>query len=393
MFLSLLGKECRMWLKSILFYAYCIILVMFYISQMESSVITKPSPGKDDYGSTYTTDETAIMNNTVEELIREYENGSFATYPVGFYKEVIPDKQSMDRIGSILSDVVGMEEPEWPVTLTHVREGLAFSEFKEKMAEVAGQIGPGSNYSEESLQCTTVPRTYEQAMDEYEKICKEDRVTGAYARLFCDYVGILLGILPAFFGVARVIRDKRSKSSQVMYTKPASSAVVIAARYLAMVIVLFIPVLILSCFALSQSLYVARALNVAPDYLAFVKYSVIWLLPTILFVTAVSYFIAELTESVLTILISAVMWYAAIFMGSMSVLTFAGWNMLPRFNELGCTDFFQSMYPELMQNRLLYSMYAIVLAAVCVFVYAKKRKGGLGSGRKIWKNRAGKSEA
>lgn len=73
-------------------------------------------------------------------------------------------------------------------------------------------------------------------------------MTGAYARLFCDYVGIL----PAFFGVARVIRDKRSKSSQVMYTKPASSAVMIVARYLAMVIVLFIPVLILFCFALSQ---------------------------------------------------------------------------------------------------------------------------------------------
>ncbi len=393
MFLSLLGKECRMWLKDILFYAYCMILVLFYISQMGTSVITKPSPGQADYGSTYTIDETAIMQNTLENLIFEYVNGSFATYPVGFYKEVVPDEQDMVRIGSIISNVTGMEEPEWSVQSVHLREGLVFSEFKEKMEVVAGLIGPGSSYSEENLQRTTVPQTYEQAMDEYEKICEQDHVTGAYARLFCDYVGILLGILPAFFGVARVIRDKRSQASQVIYTKSVSSAVVIAARYLAMVIVLFIPVLLTSCFALSQSLYVAKALDVTPDHLAFVKYSVIWLLPSILFVTAVSYFIAGLTESVLTILISAVMWFLTIFMSGTSSLTFVGWSMIPRFNELGQTELFQSMYLDMIQNRLAYSMAAIVLVAACVLVYTKKRKGGLGSGRKIWKDRTGKSEA
>ncbi len=61
MFLSLLQKECKMWLKSIVFYAYVIILFLFYVSQMgEETVLKQPSPGLDNYGSTYSDDKNII---------------------------------------------------------------------------------------------------------------------------------------------------------------------------------------------------------------------------------------------------------------------------------------------------------------------------------------------
>lgn len=394
MFFSLLGKECKMWLKSILFFVYVIVLIMFYITQMDGSVITKPYPDQEDYGLTYTTDETVIMEHTLRNLIMEYTQGSFTTYPIGFYKEVILDEEEMSRISDIISNITGLQKEKWMSQETvQVKKGFRFSEFKEEMDKVSRIIGAGSSYSKERLQRTEVAMTYEQALKEYNDICQLDHVTGTYARLFCDYVGIILGILPAFFGVARVLRDRRSRAAQVLYTKSVPTVKVIAARYLSMVIVMVIPVLLLSSFAMSQAVYVAKAVGVVPDYLAFVKYSLLWLLPIILFVTAVSYVIGELTENVLSVLVCCAIWFAAIFMGSSNDLIYAGWNMIPRFNSLGDAQLFQSILPQLIRNRFLYSGIAIILVVVAAILYEKKRRGGICYGRKIRENRVDKFKA
>ena len=38
--------------------------------------------------------------------------------------------------------------------------------------------------------------TYEQAKEEFDALCTQDRFTRAYMRMFCDYAGIVLAILP-----------------------------------------------------------------------------------------------------------------------------------------------------------------------------------------------------
>ena len=50
---------------------------------------------------------------------------------------------------------------------------------------------------------------------------------------------------------------------------------------------------------MSKAVFVAKTAGVKVDYLAFVKYAAGWLLPTVLFVTAFSYAITELTEGFL----------------------------------------------------------------------------------------------
>lgn len=404
MFLALTAKECRIWLKNILFYAYVIILFVFYVSQMGSGdILVEPVPGRDDYGIAYTSDENVIMNQTLKNLMEEYDRGSFTTYPVGFYKEVIVSEKEGQELEKIISYLTGMELREWKKQLAQywetdgqwsfsVDKSISFGQFKEAMKKVSGIVGRGSAYEEESLRRAEIPQTYEQALEEYEKICSVDKVTGAYARLFCDYLGILAGILPAFFGVARVLQDRRSRAEQVLYTKYASSKVVVAARYVAMVLVMFVPVLVISCFSLTQSVYMAGHMAVVPDYLAYVKYCVLWILPTILFVTAVSYVTAELTESILALLVNGVIWFGAVFGGFRSGLTFVGWNMIPRFNTIGETKLFQSLLPQLIRNRAVYSGLAVVLVLAGIAIYEIKRRGGLGYGRKISENRSGQHE-
>ena len=64
--------------------------------------------------------------------------------------------------------------------------------------------------------------------------------------------------------------------------------------------------------------YHAISIGIAPDVLAFFKYSVVWLLPQIMTVLAVSFFITELTENVLSIFIQ-VFWAVASVFSSMTL--------------------------------------------------------------------------
>lgn len=422
MFGSLLWKECKMWLKSIIFYAYIILLFLFYVTQMgEGNTFVKPQPDWNDYGMVYSEDERVIMNGTLKDLIEDYGRGYFPTYPVGFYKKVILADQEMSTLGDCISELTGMTKEQWekeydryldgysgymdeqgqfveeekvPWSLV-VSEQLTYKEFKEIMKKVSDIIGAGSEYSESMLKKHgIVPKTYEQAMAEYEEILEKDRVTGAYARLFSDYIGIVLGILPAFFVVTRGIKDRRNQVSGVIYSKKIRSGTIVLSRYLAMVIMMVLPVLAVSCLSMTQSLYIANNVGVVPDYLAYVKYVAGWLLPTILFVSALAFVVTELTESMLGILVNGIAWFIAIFLGvSNSALINAGWNLIPRFNELGEYKLFQEMLPQLICNRCFYTVLSLCIIVLCVVIYDKKRRGGYQIHGKIFKNSHSKCEA
>ncbi|MDF2803503.1 MAG: hypothetical protein K0S61_3406 [Anaerocolumna sp.] len=389
MFLSLLKKECKMWLKSIVFYAYVIILFLFYVSQMgEEEVIKKPQPGLNNYGMTYTEDQKVIMNGAISSLIAEYESERFITYPVMFYKEVILSKEENLLMEEYISELTGCKKEEWElISDNYISADLTYDSFKEIMKKVSKLIGPGSSYSDSYLkEHGKVPKTYENALSDYTKIVEKEHITGAYARLFSDYLGIILGILPAFFGVTRGIKEKRSKVVSVIYTKRASSIGIVLSRYFGMIIMMLIPLLFVSCFSLSQGIYIANAAGISPDYLAYIKYCTGWLLPTILFVTAVSYLITEMTESILSILVNVVIWYINISKGTSMLLLGAGWNLIPRFNYLGEYELFQGIMPQLIRNRVAYTLVSIIIVGILIAIYEIKRKGGLGIRGKIPKN-------
>lgn len=411
MFGSLFIKECKMWLKSILFYAYIIILFLFYVSNLDNDTLEKPKEGQDDYGWTYTDDKNEIMNRTLEDLIYDYEQGYFATYPIGFYKEVTLSESESKKIAECISEITGMKEDEWqaeydkylsslenesdddavligesdPQWTIKVADGITYSKFVEIMEKVTDVIGSGSDYEPDKLvKHGRTVMTYEQALEEYEEVVNDEKVTGAYARLFSDYLGIILGILPAFFVVTRVIKEKRSKVSDVIYSKKASSTVMVLSRYTAMAVMMFIPVIGVSIFALTQSVYIASVHGVTPDYFAYIKYCVGWLLPTILFVSSLSYLIVEYTENVISLFVSVVVWFVSLFMSlGGAVLEHVGWNLIPRFNSLGRYKVFNEMIPQLIKNRLLFSILSIVFLSLTIFVYSLKRKGGIKKWKKV----------
>lgn len=234
MFGQLLMKECRQTARSLIYWLVVLVLLFDYTSQLGSTEIeAKPEKGQEDYGFKSSDDENIIMETTLGLLVQEYDEGCYTTYPIGFYKKVTINEKEEQRMEEIIQETTGisgrdeaekvmdawyesqraaMEDGQMPLIgypAVKPAPGLSYDRFCELMDEADRILGGGSDYGEGS-RGGTEPRTYEDALKEYQDLTEKDRLTGGYARLFCDYMGIFLGLLPVFLAVTRGLRDRRS---------------------------------------------------------------------------------------------------------------------------------------------------------------------------------------
>lgn len=424
MFLTLFRKECVQYLKSITYYIFVICLVIDFLTQMGTfETVDKPEPGQEDYGYVRTENRDIIMEEALNGLVDEYERGEYTAYPIGFYKRVVLDEEEQKQVEECILRITGLSSGElkkalddrnaeidafinqngedgspvmaneFPDVGLTVKEGYSYDEFLKEMKKIDELLGGGSDYSEEELQYAEEPKTYEQAMEEYNSFIKKDKVTNAYARLFCDYMGIMLAILPVFLAVTRALKDRKAQAEQVIYMRRAGSFTVVVSRYAAAAFMVVVPVLILSCYTLTQAVYYARSIHVEYDALAFVKYIGFWLLPTILVSLSVGFFLTELTDSAVAVLVQGAWWFVSIFLNTGNLVGTAGWNLIPRFNRIGGYDIYEQMQEQLMRNRFFYTGMALALLLLTVWIYSKKRKGEFVSVGTMLQNRKSKLEA
>lgn len=413
MFGVLFINECKQILKSLVYYVYLIVLVLFLTSQMSGDGVhdlKEPEKEQDYYGTVVSVDKTDIMERTLADLYDEVECNSFSTYPMGFYRQVILSDAEIEELKEIIEECSGenmatLEEKKSEhneqydqTTLEgamqasaesriEVKKGFTYEEFCKKMERVCEIIGKGTSYEKKIFEAgVDVSSNYETALAEYNDICKKDKVTGAYMRLFCDYAGIILGVLPIFLGVTRCLRDKRSLVSQVIYARNTGAGIIQGSRYLANVCMTFLPVVIIS-FALQLPWqYQAQTLGVKADVLAFLKYDVIWLLPEIMIVLAVAFFITEMTENVISIFVQ-VFWAIASLFSSVNLTGGFGLKLIMRWNEMGATGVFEQQKSQLYMNRGFYFLISLILFGLTCLVYEKKRREGETIYGKIFKNR------
>lgn len=401
MFFELLKKECGQTLKSLIYWLYVFCLLVFFYSQMGSGSfdnIAKPVPGEEgNYGTVISKEEDKIMESTLGELANNLDQDSWTVYPVGFAKHVTLSLEEKQEIEEIFQDCTGLSLEEASQIIadsyTQVQGGaimqtkeiaikplssLTYEEFQKQMEKVCQILGPGSDYEYQSYsQGVAVPATYEQALERYENLMEKDKLTGGYARLFADYVGIALGMLPVFAAVTRFLRDKRAQMAELVYVRKASSAAVVLSRYLAMVIMMLLPVLLLSFYSLSQCMAYAKSTGTDIDYFAFLPVVFGWLLPEILAVSAVGMFFTELTDTALGVLVQGVWWFADIFTGAAGGLSTGnfGMHLILRHNSIMGYDVFQDHFQEFCLNRAGYFLLALVLVVLTVLLYGEKRKG------------------
>ncbi|AJD32574.1 MULTISPECIES: ABC transporter permease [Clostridium] len=402
MFKTLFLKECKEMLKSITYYIFLACTIIFFVSQMaDFKGVAKPIQGQENYGFKYSGDESVIMQSTINKLASELSLNSFPTYPIMFYKEVKLKDEEMSKVYEILKDITGINKEQLIkeienhnntgdnrfVNSIKVKDNIKFQEFSEKMNKIDDILGGGSYYNSKKLYGNgEAKRTYEDALKDYESIINNDKVSRAYARLFSDYMGIVLAILPIFLAVTRVLKDKRAKAAQVIFSKKCSSTVIILSRYLAIISMIIFPLILISITPTLQSIYSADSNGITADYFAFIRAIFGWLMPSVLVTVSMGFFLTELTNGPVAILVQGIWWFVSISLGGSNLVGNVGMNLIPRFNALGSYDIYNKIFNELVINRVLYSIVAIVLIVGTIFIYDTKRKGELNLNGKILKN-------
>lgn len=258
---------------------------------------------------------------------------------------------------------------------------VSFERFKEIMEEVSRMIGRNSYFSWTMLKLYYFGNDMEDAPiteRQHREFYEGDRVTGAFARYYCDSISISVLFLPAFVIVDLMLRDKRRKMQGLTYPRTISSAKLICTRYAAAVCMTMLPILILPVKSLVVLMRYCGSIGVQADALAFVKYTLAWILPTVLLIMAISLVVTALLENYTAILLAGLIW----LVGKPTVDKLEGRNydlfdLIIRHNTLKGYGRMMENIQMLALNRITISVIALALVGLAVLVYSKKRKGGL----------------
>ena len=375
-------KECGKVLSTIPYWVCIAAIALMYVTQYQedNQLISQPIPNQASYGMHYVENPEIIMPAAVNELVYEVIRNQYISYPIGFYKEVVLNERKQAEIVEQLNMLVDREfnliDAEQIGATLQLADTVTYDHFKKVMKQVDKLIGGGSKYSESYLlkNFGHVEMTYEDAFASYNAIMQKDKISGAYARVFVDYIGIMLGILPVFIAVALSLKDSKKGIQEVIYTRKISSVRLVLTRYMAIIIMIIIPILLVACYETMhlQSLYDV----VNYDQFAFVKYSLGWLMPTVLVVTALGMLLTEWTGTAIAIIVQGVWWFVSMFMGIAQIDGGYGRFVLsPRHNKLGNTELYLEQFNSLVMNRGFYTIFAFLLLGCTVWIYEKKRRG------------------
>lgn len=394
------------------------------------SILEKPEEKDSSYGTKKAEVPEKIMRGGTDWLIIEYLKNSYAAYPFGYYKEVVLSEEEQARVLEIIREITGLTEEQIhnlpdgyfpPVNgnIVHMGEAasqqedgsfiikpgesgsmsegsdssvqfesqVSYERFKELMAEMEAMVGKGSYYSMEMLleYYGQEEMTYEEAVTEYDKTITEDRISTAFARLFCDYMTRILGLYPVFLAVVCWLRDRRSRMNELIDCRPIGTGKLLLTRFLAILTAVMVPVILLSFESLIPLMRYSAETGIAIDRLAFLKYSVWWLLPTAMAVTSLGMFLTILTSSPLAVLVQFVWWFldssAAPLSGGTNLCT-----LMIRHNLLNGSELIQQNLTVICLNRGLLVLLSLVLIWLSALLYNKKRGGGLTYGCSMQKH-------
>lgn len=396
-------KESKKVVFSITFLLFVLVTFFMYVTQFYSSTKKperQPLPTDESYSMIVKETPEILMPRAVDSLIGEYTTGIYTAYPIGLYKQVHLKQTQQDKMAELLEKLTGMDEEtlnqlaggkgtenqleevdgEFVVLekgedagpTIQLADNLSYATFKTYMAKVDDLIGGGSKYSSENLltNFSMVPRSYQEAMAEYDTLLA-DLATG-YGRLLCDYLGIVLSVIPVFLAVELFLKDKQAGLGELIYVRKVSSSKLIVTRYLAMVVATVIPLMIL----LIVSYFKIAGLYPTEVVLAskFFDLCLLWLLPNILLALSLGMCLTVLTGTAIAIFVQVFWWIFNIFTSPLNgnITRFA---MLLRHNSLyGGEEFSMGNF---LFNRIFFTVVALILILLTIGGYEKKRKGDL----------------
>lgn len=298
----------------------------------------------------------------------------------GSYVISLPENDTDNA--QVPKDVNDLSSTAAPETLLSVRGDMAYSRFRILMQQVDDILGSGSSYAADSLiGFGVVPLTYEEAVQRYNAFIDSDKITGGYARLFSDYaVAMTMSVLPVFLAVLMCTKDRRSKMSELIYTRNVSALKVILSRYLAVITAVMIPIILLAY--ISNASVWGQYSGSEMDYLAPLKYTLGWIMPSAMISAALGMCLTELTNTPIAIAVQGFWWLFDVNAGIRSVASsYALFRLAPRHNAgaMSCfrTQDYLDNFRRLVTNRLLFAVLSILFIAITVIIYEARRRGSI----------------
>ena len=367
--MALYRKELGRIFKSFAYIFMAVGLLIFANTQgvfPPDEMIEEPQAGARNYGYKESGDPELIMPEAASSLYGEFTANQYTTYPNGFVKYVKLGAVDRDKMRNIIEELFNGNE------MNHI----SWERFSELMAEADDLLGGGSDYSETwiSHRFGEVPITYEEALADYELILTKDKLTGTHARLFSDYMGIILGLIPVFPVVFLCLRDQKNIAPMI-YTRDISSIKFILVRFAALITAVMIPIFVM-CGILTLihgGDYGWKNI----DVLAYFKYALIWQLPTAMVVTALGLFLTTATSTPIAIAVQLIWWFVDTMggNGSYSFFGIQPLGLIPRHNAMGRTQAYLDYLPQLIRNRIILGLGAIIMVVLTIIVFSAKRRG------------------
>ncbi len=393
----------------------------------DNSLLVKPFPGATDYGRIDAEIPDQVMQNVAYRMFRDISNNRYQTYALGvLFTDHSFDDAELKRAKEIFKEVAGesFEQVQnkfyemdlarvmelFPVTEAEAKEylentyykkltgeftpnhatsrlyeyekyipvskSLSYEEFKSLVGKFKSMIGGKTVAYERMADYGSVPLTYEASLARYHSFVADDGISGAYARLFCDYMGIVAGIVPTFLAAAVAMGEIRRRKYEMLADDVSAEnpgGKDLAARFLAVVTVTFLPILILSVVSTISLAAGVKPLELTVDRLAFTAYSIAWLLPTLMFSVAVGLFFAELTKTPVGILVQFVIWACSVSLWTADGLNPVkyGANLFLRHSVVGEYQIYRDSFYEIAANRIGYALAAVLLISAAMYLRKK----------------------
>ncbi len=396
---SLFIKECRSVMRSAAYVVFVIAILLFYHLQIGTMIpdhiaeaanstqsaelgkynpLIEPDAESGFYGVKKAEVPEVIMPTLIGRLAEDVQRNTFSAYYFGFYRAVHLKESELELLQGIIRDCTGMDYKTVSELMPEeISVVCSYETFQDKMKIAEDLIGSSSSYTYEAYsQIATVPKTYEEAADDYAWITSVERVSGAYARVFCDYMNIIALFFSVFITVAVLMRDKRQGIDEVLFSRSISTAKLLLIRYLACVASLILPFIAVSVLPTCRFIVFGIQTGLDVNALAYLQAILLWIAPSVMISAAVGFLMTFLTENHAGILVWSVISFISLVTSAEhladGVYTL---NPLVRFNSLEHTERFYAGLSAFLYNRLFYAVLAVIILMISMWIYDRRRRG------------------
>ncbi len=395
--MKLFKTEFLLFIKSMTFVGFLIAALAFYYTQYQEitsnqiatattvngqyysgNYFMRPVRGSQDYGQTKTINKKSIIQNGLLSLQSDYRRNSFATYPFMFEKIVHLNNNQKIKVSRQFKTLTNRNIETGSLTeyaADKLAQRISYKQFQRDMGNVDAIVGGHSYYAAAALQGnfnTGEKLTYREALKNYQQNMRVDRLSNAMARLFCDYFGIILIIFSVFPLVIYFSKERLERCQDILEVKSMATWKYLVVKYVIAVFGMYVVVQLFAIYPALQAQHLGGLLNVNVDPLGFQKQIDVMLLPTILYITALTLLLAQFLRPIITLSLSLA--NGIFLLATTDINGLSTWSPLMRFNDNGNWRLFKQLEPAIYQNRMGYLFVSLVLVGLAIWLRSERRR-------------------